>query len=76
MRHKRFVCKEIQPFVLQKIETIRQIRTEFEKYITGIDTYEVIKQVCTLTPHPTNTLTTLYTCNSRKSEYSEITTFH
>lgn len=53
MRHKRFVCKEIQPFVLQKIETIRQIRTEFEKYITGIDTYEVIKQVCTLTPPPT-----------------------
>lgn len=52
MRHKRFVCKEIQPFVLQKIETIRQIRTEFEKYITGIDTYEVIKQVCTLTPPP------------------------
>lgn len=57
MRHKRYVCKEVQPFLLQKMETIRQIRIEFEKYLLDIDPYKAIKQVCTctLTPftHPT-----------------------
>lgn len=57
MRHKRYVCKEVQPFLLQKMETIRQIRIEFEKYLLNIDPYKAIKQVCTctLTPstHPT-----------------------
>ncbi|XP_052700046.1 uncharacterized protein LOC128177395 [Crassostrea angulata] len=44
MRHKRYVCKEVQPFLLQKMETIRQTRIEFEKYLLNIDPYKAIKQ--------------------------------
>lgn len=72
MRHKRYVCKEVQPFLLQKMETIRQIRIEFEKYLLNIDPYKAIKQVCTctLTPstHPLHTLI----CNSLRPENRSI----
>lgn len=72
MRHKRYVCKEVQPFLLQKMETIRQIRIEFEKYLLDIDPYKAIKQVCTctLTPstHPLHTLI----CNSLRPENRSI----